>query len=247
MDDALGPIRKRKLSDEVRDRLLALIDGGAGGGSGGLRPGDVFPSERELMARYGVGRPAVREAMQSLQGMGLIEVRHGERPRVARATVGGALDQMASTMHHTLSHSAPTLEHLKEVRLAAEMHLARLAARRRTEADIQALRAILEDQGAVAGTDPKAFLGHDGRFHGAIAAAAGNPVFTAVVNALFAWLREFHVLAVHHPGLERLTMEEHDTIFERIVAQDGPGAARAMRHHLIRANTLYRSKDGAGG
>ncbi len=236
MDNTLQPIRKRKLSDEVRDRLLAMLN------EGGLRPGDVLPSERELMARYGVGRPAVREAMQSLQGLGLIDVRHGERPKVARATMDTALDQMALTMHHALSHSAPTLEHLKEVRLASETHLARIAARTRTADDLTAMRRILSDQEAAAGEDGGVFLLKDGAFHAAIAAAAGNPIFTAVITAVFAWMREFHASAVHRPGLEKLTMEEHHAILERLVAQDGAGAARAMRHHLVRANRLYSNR-----
>lgn len=58
------PIIRRKLADEVRDRLLALIRGGE------LRPGDRLPSERDLMERFGVGRPAVREALQSLARRG---------------------------------------------------------------------------------------------------------------------------------------------------------------------------------
>ena len=50
-------IIRRKLSDEVLERLLRLIS------EGNLKPGDAMPSERELMERFGVGRPAIREAM----------------------------------------------------------------------------------------------------------------------------------------------------------------------------------------
>ena len=51
-------ITRRKLSDQVFDRLRALI------ASGELQAGDPMPSERDLMERFGVGRPAVREALQ---------------------------------------------------------------------------------------------------------------------------------------------------------------------------------------
>src|SRR5687767_2162620 len=66
-------IVRRKLSDEVFARLKAMIT------SGELQPGDEMPSERELMERFGVGRPAIREAMQALAGMGLVVISHGER------------------------------------------------------------------------------------------------------------------------------------------------------------------------
>jgi DNA-binding FadR family transcriptional regulator len=72
------PVRRRKLSENVRERLLEQIN------EGDLRPGDALPSERELMALYGVGRPAIREAMQQLASLGLIVVRHGDRPRLAQ-------------------------------------------------------------------------------------------------------------------------------------------------------------------
>ncbi|NCX82862.1 MAG: GntR family transcriptional regulator [Rhodobacteraceae bacterium] len=63
-------ISPRKISHDVRDRLIELIQGD------GMTPGTPIPSERELMAKYGVGRPAIREAMQQLQLMGLITIRH---------------------------------------------------------------------------------------------------------------------------------------------------------------------------
>ena len=125
-----SPSRKRKLSDDVQERLLSLVQ------SGELRPGDPLPSERELMTRFHVGRPAIREAMQSLQRMGLIEIRHGERARVAEPSVGRMIEQMSETVRHMLSHSTASLEHLKEARATFELEMARIAARRRSTADV---------------------------------------------------------------------------------------------------------------
>ena len=59
------PEKRRKRADEVRERLLTLIS------EQSLKPGDIVPSERELMAEFGVGRPVVREAMQALQALAL--------------------------------------------------------------------------------------------------------------------------------------------------------------------------------
>ena len=72
-------IQRRKLYQEVLDRLLERIR------SGEIPPGAHLPSERELMEFYGVGRPAVREALQALERSGIVEITHGEQ--IGRAHV----------------------------------------------------------------------------------------------------------------------------------------------------------------
>ena len=75
-DSTTGPITRQKLSDQVYERLWSMIV------SGELSPGDPFPSERFLMNKFEVGRPAVREAMQTLSNKGVITISQGERSRV---------------------------------------------------------------------------------------------------------------------------------------------------------------------
>ncbi len=227
---------RRKLSEEVRRRLLDLIDSGAVG------LGEPLPSERELMERLGVGRPAIREAMQSLATVGLIEIRHGGRARVAEPSIGRMVDQVGETMKHLLANSPASLENLKEARATIERELARIAARRRSEAEIVRLEEILaEQEGAVA--DPARFRALDGRFHREIAAIGGNPIFTALVDAVFRWLSDFHADLIAVPGLERLTLAEHGEILAAIRRGDPEAAGAAMGDHLMRANELYRQSN----
>ncbi|WP_424930234.1 transcriptional regulator NanR [Amaricoccus tamworthensis] len=226
------PIKRRKLSDEVKERILETIQRDA------LGPGDILPSERELMSLYGVGRPAIREAMQALQGSGLIEVRHGERPRVAEASMDGVLEQMNLSMKHILSHSGATLEQLKEARLTFETYLVGRAALERSEADLVTLREAMDQQRA-ARDIPAEFMKLDGRVHEVIAGIPGNPLYAAVSSAIFGWLAVFHVGSVRRPGLEDLTLEEHDIIFAAIRDRDARAAKEAMIRHLTRSNTLY--------
>ena len=108
------------------------------------------------MERLGVGRPAIREAMQSLETIGLIEIRHGERARVAEPSIGRMVDQISDTMKHILSHSPASLENLKEARATFEKEIARIAARRRSDTDIARLEEIVAEQGGAIG-DPAKF------------------------------------------------------------------------------------------
>ncbi|WP_281261484.1 transcriptional regulator NanR [Albidovulum aquaemixtae] len=229
-------IRPRKLSDEVQERLLRLIC------EERLTPGDALPSERELMARYEIGRPAIREAMQSLQHMGVIEIRHGGRPRVAAPSLDALVEQMGTAMRHLLTHSQSSLGHLKEARVSLEAELARIAAAKRTDEDIADLTALLAKQKS-ARADGEAFLEIDGRFHRRIAAMSGNPIFETVAHGIFTWMRAFHVEQVRKRGLEALTLAEHRTILDAIAAGNGEAAARSMRDHLDRANALYHQEN----
>jgi DNA-binding FadR family transcriptional regulator len=207
--------------------------------SGELGPGDFVPSERELMQCLSVGRPAVREAMQSLHRMGLVDIRHGGRARVSEPSLNRMIESMGETMRHVLTHSAASLEHLKEARAIFEMQMARIAAKKGTAADIDRLQRILNQQEA-AKVEPAQFLHYDGEFHREIAVISGNPILSAVSESVFRWLADFHLDLVRVPGLEELTIAEHQAILDAISARDPQLAARAMNQHLMRANTLYR-------
>jgi DNA-binding FadR family transcriptional regulator len=107
MADSHAPIQRRRLSKGVEERLLGMVE------HGDLKPGDILPSERQLMEAYGVGRPAIREALQNLERMGLVEIRHGGRPRLATPSVGSIFGQIGTTLRHMLSYSETNLEHLR--------------------------------------------------------------------------------------------------------------------------------------
>ncbi len=229
----LEPIERRKLSEDVEQRLLQLIK------SQNLKPGDTLPSERQLMADYGVGRPAIREGMQALKRMGVVEIRHGERPRVAEPSFDAVAEQLQETMRHLLAHSEPTMNHLKDARAAFEAQMARFAAEKSTDADVDNLKMILKQQTA-AKKDTARFVELDGEYHRAIALISGNPIFATLSHAIFGWLSEFRSDLVHKRGREGLTLKEHREILAAIEARDGDAAAELMADHVNRANKLYQ-------
>lgn len=233
-------IVRRKLSDEVLDRLLRLVS------SGELKPGDSMPSERALMARFGVGRPAIREAMQSLASMGLVAISHGERARVQELTPHSIMRQVDLSAHIMLSRSAASLEHLKNARLFFERGMVREAAQRATPEDVARLRETLEQQRASLGR-ADAFIAADMTYHTQIAELSGNPIFVSVSEAMLGWLKSYHTELLLWSGKENHTLAEHAEIIARIEAHDPEGAEAAMVHHLERSRSLYGLAQPPGG
>ena len=226
------PITRRKLSDEVFDRLKRMIT------SGEVLPGQTMPSERTLMERFGVGRPAIREAMQALSNMGLITISHGERARVCQLTARSITQQVDLTAQIMLATSPRSLDQLKEARRFFERGMVREAALKATEADVERLRATMQRQREALGEADR-FIQADMRFHTEIAAISGNPIFEAVSEAMLNWLKHYHTDLLIWSGKETHTLSEHAAIVATIAAHDAEAAELAMVRHLDRSAALY--------
>jgi DNA-binding FadR family transcriptional regulator len=236
-----GKIVRRKLSDEVFDRLYEMIQ------KGGYAPGENLPSERELMESLGVGRPAIREAMQDLERLRLISIVHGQRPKVVQPTASGIISQIDLTARHMLMQSPESLEHLKEARAFFEVGMVQRAAETADAEDVARLRALLERQRSFLGKDCRAFIEADMAFHTGIAAVTRNPIFEATSQAMLGWLARFHSNVLHWEGNEQTTLREHGEILQAIEAHDPAAAAQAMKDHLRRARALYQTATNGPG
>ncbi|WP_159591753.1 transcriptional regulator NanR [Chelativorans xinjiangense] len=226
------PIVRRRISDEVFLRLKHLIV------TGELKPGDEMPSERELMERFGVGRPAIREAMQALSNVGLISISHGERAKVLQLTAKSVIRQVDVAAKIMLSTSKDSLEHLKSARIFFERGMVREAAEKATDEDLEQLRALLMEQRGFLG-DAEAFITADMKLHTCIAAISGNPIYVAVSEAMLGWLKEYHTELLIWTGKEKYTLAEHKEIIDCIARHDPVAAEKAMVKHLERSRALY--------
>ncbi|WP_299815637.1 transcriptional regulator NanR [uncultured Roseibium sp.] len=226
-------IVRRKLSDQVLERLREMIVRGE------LAPGDLMPSERELMKRFGVGRPAVREAMQSMHTQGLITISHGERSRVSELSADLAFRQMDMVARMLLSASSDNLEYLKEARRLFEVGMVKIATEKATKEDIAELEKLLATQRTKLG-NPSEFIKADIAFHSKISAISGNPILAAVCDAMLTWLFNYHADLLIWSGRENVTLEEHQKIIECIASGDPAAAASALGTHLNRSKDLYR-------
>src|SRR5271155_3030411 len=120
-----APIRRRRLYEEGVARLQALIH------EEELKPGDPLPSERDLMLHFGVGRPAIREALFALHRMGLVVVANGERPRVSSPTPKTLLGELSGAARLMLA-KPEGVRHFQEARALFECGLVEEAARTAT-------------------------------------------------------------------------------------------------------------------
>jgi len=230
-------IVRRKLSDQVLERMQEAIL------SGEIVAGDPLPSEHDLMRRFGVGRPAVREALQSLHTMGLITISHGERSRVNEISPNSVLRQGDAIARVLLTTGPQNLEHLKEARRLFEIGMIRVGAPNATPGDVAELRGLIERQRGRMG-DPGAFIGADIDFHQRLAQLSGNPIFSAVSEAMLGWLFRFHSDLLIWSGHEEVTLAEHAAIVDAIEAGEVERAAAEMEAHLNRSTGLYRHPPG---
>jgi GntR family transcriptional regulator, sialic acid-inducible nan operon repressor len=204
---------------------------------GRLQPGDALPSERELMERHGVGRPAVREALLSLQKAGLIAIQNGERARVVRPSASSLVGELGSAARYLLSREGGVRQ-FQEARLFFEIGLVRYAATHADDSDIDRLAQALAANGAAL-ADMAVFASTDVAFHFVLAEIPRNSIFVALHVALAEWLTEQRASTLRRRGAARKALQAHRAIFDAVAAHDAERAETAMRHHLTDVADMY--------
>lgn len=232
------PIPRRKRSQEVADRLEQRIR------TGQIAVGERLPSERELMAIYGVGRPAVREAIYSLQLMGLLEVGNGERPRVTQPKPDVLIRQLSGAARHLLARPEGVQE-FQQARIFLEVGLARHAAEYATAKDVKRLREALQANKRAIGHDAD-FHRTDVAFHYVLAQIPQNSIFTAIYDAVVDWLLDQMWTTGAVPQSDQKAYEAHAAITDAIAARDPDAAEEAIRAHLADVSNLYWGVKRAG-
>ena len=228
-----GQIRRRKLYEEVADRIETMIH------EGGYAPGDPILAEREIMEEFGVGRSTVREALMSLEKMGLVTLRSGERARVTTPTPDVLVRELSGAARLLLAQDKG-VEQFQDARLLLEVGLARLAALRASSADLERLDAALAaNRRAI--NNPVEFMKTDVDFHYAIAASTGNPIFTSLHDGVVEWLTEQRHTSLQAPTAARSACLAHERIYRAIAAHDPTEAQAAMQEHLEQVVKLYWS------
>ena len=198
--------------------------------SGELPEGERLPSERDLVLRYGASRTSIREALLSLQAMGLIEITDRSRARVRTATSEPLLDPLTAAAHSVLA----TLDGVKEfqdARLLFECGLARYAAEYASPKEIERLGLALLDNRRSLGK-PDQFLATDTAFHAVLASIPNNSIFIGLNAALAEWLSPHRRAGIRKRGSARTAYQHHERVFEAIASRSPAAADAAMSDHL---------------
>ena len=227
-------IERRSVAGEIRRTLLESIQ------SGELGPGAPLPSERDLSEDFGVGRTSVREALQGLASLGLLEKR-GNRSYV--------IDRLPDVRLAERDPRKVMVTELFEVRRVLELPIAQLAACRATPRQRREIRELSE------GFDPalplEEFRRLDRSFHWALARACGNgllaDLYDKVLDRLFR-SEEFEELLGAAANRDvvadvvRDAVAAHQTIGRALQAGDGASVARAAERHLAQVEEQMVAK-----
>lgn len=214
------PIKQKKISTKIVEQIKSLIL------NGDLRPGEILPPERELMKSLNVSRPSLREALNSLTGMGFIELTQRHRTVIKSLASG----RMLEPLHHLLKEDIGTAYNLIEVRKAIETWSAYFAAERATDSDINRIEECVSsmkkkmDEGI-------SVVKEDADFHLAISEAAHNIIQTHLMFSIYDILKES--LRKYYESMELLdTYGQHCKVVDAIKKRDAHLARRRMLEHL---------------
>jgi DNA-binding FadR family transcriptional regulator len=207
------------IKERVASQLRSLIEAGS------LQAGEQLPSERELAEQLGVSRSTVREAVQFLGALGLVEIRHGSGTFV-RASGDLPSEWLQWTKRHEVE-----IHELLEVRRGLEAVAAELAAERSN--DLRAMESALADmEEAIEGPDVPGLVEADLAFHTALAEAAGNTALRHLTESLGRELLRERGAIWNEPGRPARSLREHRRIYEAVRSGDALAARTALVDHL---------------
>jgi GntR family transcriptional repressor for pyruvate dehydrogenase complex len=219
------PIQIPSIPDAIVQRIVQII------GDGTWKAGDQLPPQRQLAHELGVSMASLREALHTLQGMGVLEFRHGQGTFVCHdpsAIVERCLD-LALVLDREM------VQDFLDARRAVEGGLAYLAAQRATEEQVAKLSNLVGGmKDAVDAGDDASFEKLDLAFHRLVSEMSGSNILQYLSSILFESLEEFIQVMPHTPqGWRR-----HADVCAAIEDKAPEPSQRAM-HALVDATAAY--------
>lgn len=219
------------LSEGIVNQIMQAINNGE------LKPGDKLPPEREMCTMFSVSRTVIRDALKMLVGLGIVTIRHGMGAYINE--VDGAED--VSRLAALLQISRGTVEELFQVREVIESQAVIWCTENANEQDLRHLQHIVRKGKELGDASESKLALLDAEFHLKIVEAAGNRVLMRLMINLLDLLGENRARALMVPGRQRLSVLEHETIFEAINQRDPELAHQRMLSHLANVREAIQS------
>lgn len=198
--------------------------------SGHVAAGEKLPSERQFSESFGVGRATIREALKSLGLLGLVEFRHGGGTYFR----GAESELLPRVIEWGLLLGERHTTDLIEARQHLEVITTGLAAHRRDDNELEAIRVALETMRAARSTEE--FVAADVAFHLSIADASGNVALANMLKSIGSLLHVWIHRVMDAESTFDASFHEHEPVFEAIRQQDAAAASAAMENHMTRAS-----------
>jgi DNA-binding FadR family transcriptional regulator len=232
-------IRENRIYQEIADQILEAILGGE------LKPNDKLPSENELTGIFGVSRVTVREAIRSLEQIGVLEVRQGSQ--------GGAyvqeivMDDVAAQMGQILKMANLTFFHLAEARaVLEEIVLRKLKTERMNEPDFDELEKSIDEAEShfLNGRNYDRLVANF-RFHAKISEMTGNPILILMHKIVLDLSMFFFEKVKPSDAMIRKTLQDHREVVDLLKKGDFERAGSVCGHHIqeVSARILEKSKE----
>lgn len=210
-------ISTKKISESVGEQIEKMI------GSGTFQAGEKLPSVRELCQLFGVGRSAVRDAISTLSGKGIVYVKQGEGTYICE------FDSTKLFHNHMLLPAAGDISELFQVRKILDTGIAEMAALNRSKKDLKVMEKLLSTQLSNGWES-------DYEFHMAIAQATGNKILIDLIQFISTTMKkvmiDFHRYIQKNEAIVQMIGKQHDTIYESIKISEPKKAKQAMIEHL---------------
>ena len=233
MDNRQLKITSKTKCDLTTDALLAMI------ARGEYKAGDRLPTEKELTEMFSVSRVTIREAIKRLNSLGMVTIRQGDGTYLNQTDANSVVRPLMSTM--VLSDLS--IEEIYDARLFVEVGNVRLAARNRTEQDLNDLKELLQRMEKA--LDPyvsESFSFLDNRFHEMIGKISGNYVLSSTYSALEQLLQYYINTTNHSFETAKTSMFHHQHIVSYIEERNEYLAGVTMEQHVDHAKRALLQK-----
>ncbi|MBN7576240.1 FadR family transcriptional regulator [Clostridium sp. 2-1] len=216
----LSPVKSTKIYEIVIEQIKEIVKRGE------LKSGDKLPSERDLCEKLEVSRASVREALKSLQMLGLIESKHGEGNFINEKFENSLLEPLSIVFLLLGSKSEDVLE----LRKIIEPETAAIAAKNITDEQLIELKEIMGELNNNSDIEACAIL--DKKFHYKIAQATGNHLISTIMFSISSLVEKYIENSKVHTINKILVKNHHEEIWRALKDHDSNAASIAAQKHL---------------